>query len=265
MARWTSLVLGMALAAAAAPSVRAAEPGEAGGVDPVARCMRANLPAQSRIREAAFVSRDHLGSERRVEALVTWKRFEDGLYRVLLRVRAPEDLRDSAVLLIERAEGTDLFLYVPELRKTRRITSQSLRGSLFGSDFTYEDFQRLQGMAAQGERERLPDSEIEGVPVHVLVQHKGPDEASAYERVVSYVDAATCVPLRVEMWEPGERLRKVMTIDPGSVLEQDGARIPRRVLLEDRRQGSTTRLELDGVDLAVKVPRRELGLSALER
>ncbi|MHC4710385.1 MAG: outer membrane lipoprotein-sorting protein, partial [Planctomycetota bacterium] len=196
---------------------------------------------------------------------VWWRRFEKGRLRVLLRVQGPEDLRGSALLLIERSSGSDMFLYLPELRKTRRITSHTVSGSLFGSDFTYEDFQQIQGINLGREIQALPDATLDGVPVHVIAQRPAPGTGSSYERVVSYVTRDGCVPIRSEMWEPGERLRKLLTADLSKLYEQKGVRIPTHLRMEDRLSRSSTDLVLSDIEVGKKIPRRYFEMTALER
>ena len=49
------------------------------------------------------------------------------------------------VLLLEKKDRMpDQFMYLPELRKVRRVTKRSVAGSMFGTDFSYEDFERFQ-------------------------------------------------------------------------------------------------------------------------
>jgi len=128
----------------------------AGGEEPadaeaVTACVQENLPETTSVQSFRLRTSDRAGSEREIAGKVWWRRFENGRSRILLRVKEPGDLRGSALLMIERSSGSDMFLYLPELRKTRRITSHSVSGSMFGSDFTYEDFQQIQGISLGGE------------------------------------------------------------------------------------------------------------------
>lgn len=239
--------------------------GEITDADAIAACVQKNLPETTSVQTFHFRTADRAGSERQITGKVWWRRFEDGLSRVLLGVGEPGDLRGSALLLIERSSGSDMFLYLPEMRKTRRITSHSVSGSLFGSDFTYEDFQQIQGVRQEGETEALPDTTLEGVPVHVVAQRPAPEAGSSYARVVSYVTRDGCVPIRSEMWEPGERLRKVLTADLSSLYDEDGVRIPTHLRMEDRLQRSSTDLFFSDIEVGEKIPRRYFDMTALER
>lgn len=230
----------------------------------VERCLRANFPKATSVQRVRFQTRDRTGEGREIEGRVWWRRFPDGRSRVLYRVLSPADLRGSAVLAIQRGDGgSDLFSYLPELRKVRRISSQSLQGSLFGSDFTYEDFQYLQGLREQKEVEIEPGASHDGD--WTLSSTPDASSGSAYTRVVLTVDKKTCLPVRTEFYEAGDRLRKVMTLDPEQVFEQDGARIPMHVEMTDRLEESRTELDVLEVEVGRKVPRRVFDMKALER
>lgn len=228
-------------------------------------CIRANFPKHSSIQEVKLRTEDRGGSSRELTAKLWWKRFKAKRSRVLIQVRSPEDIRGAAVLLIERDGGTDLFLYSPELKKTRRINTHAVSGSLFGSDFTYEDFKQLQGLAMEGATEHLPATELDGIAVDAFAHMKNPEQGSAYGKVVTYVTQETCIPMKVEMYEPGGTLWKVMTVDLGSMIERDGVRIPSRLVMEDVLEGSKTSLEVISLEVDVKIERRIFELATLGR
>ena len=104
---------------------------------------------------------------------------------------------------------------------------------MFGTDFSYEDFERLLGMAADASRTRLPDAELEGRPVYVLEGRPAPDSGSAYERVVTFVERERCVALRTESWERAGGLRKLLEADPQQITREGSDWIARSQKLSD--------------------------------
>jgi hypothetical protein len=140
-----------------------------------------------------------------------------------------------------------------------------LGGSMFGSDFTYEDFSQLQGMAVEGRSERSPDAELEGVPVRVIQHFPTADSGSSYEQVTTYVDAVSCVPLKSEMFEKGARLRKVLTADRTQIFESDGVRIPQKLRMEDLRDQSSTDLVVQEIEVEIEIKERIFTVPSLER
>jgi outer membrane lipoprotein-sorting protein len=246
----TGLAVGQATAAPLAPEV--AE---------VRDCAERNLPQHS-ARQEIVLERSVQGRKaRRLEATLLWKRAEDGLSRVRVTVNAPPPERGTAFLLIEREGPDDMFSYLPEYRKVRRITTRAVTGSFLGTDVSYEDFQRLQGLADRSEVKRLEDATLAGRPVYVLEAASRSDPASAYDRVRSYFDRETCVLLRAELSGPGvEREVEVAWADVERV---DERWIPRRLVLRDRTKGSETRLSVSNAEWDVDLPDRLFRESAL--
>ncbi len=136
-----------------AQPARAAE-----GIDEVRECVERNLPKESVVQDIQLVSRDRSGQERVYEGKFYGKRAAGEDFNVLLRLEKPLDLRGSSYLLLRKGDDTDVFVYLPELRRVRRITTRTIAGSLFGTEFSYEDFERLQDVAEASSSERLPDA-----------------------------------------------------------------------------------------------------------
>ena len=232
--------------------------------DSLIECAKNNTPAKSSRQRVEFHSMDRDGHGREISATVSWER-NDGKSRVLLRIHEPADLRGAGLLLLEKSDQTDMFIYLPELKKVKRVTSHMLRGSLFGSDFTYEDFMQFQGISVEGRSEELEGSTLDGVDVRVLVQYPSDDAGSAYERIVSYWDRETCIPLKTEMYETGSKLRKVLTINRENLFHSNGAVIPQEVVMKDLRDQTSTRLVIKDIEIDIKIPRKFFSKSGLEQ
>jgi outer membrane lipoprotein-sorting protein len=225
------------------------------GVDEITDCIKANQPKLSTEQEVSFRVVDRLGSARVSNAKIYWQKTR-GQTNALVRFTAPSDLRGSALLLIEKGDRSDMFMYLPELRKVRRISDRTVAGSMFGTDFSYEDFERLQGLTEDGDTRRLPDGEVEGRATFVLEGRPARGEDSAYERVVSYVDQEHCVPLRTELYEQSDRPRKVMVAPFEKVSQHDSLWVPRLVQVRDLLDETQTELILDEVEFDKKLPRK---------
>lgn len=228
--------------AGAAPGVAAER-----SIQEIQDCARKNLPENSARQELSLLIRDGSGAEQTIEAELFWKRGESGRSKVLLRVSAPPDLRGSAFLLIERESGSDMFSYLPELGKVRRITGRTVSGSLFGSDFSYEDIERLQSLATQSKVEKLADAEVAGRAVWVLTAPIPPESGSKYQRVVTFVDQQTCVALKTELMEGPEQVRKEVVVSPDHVKPEGARFIPREIVARDLEGSSETRLRVEKV------------------
>jgi hypothetical protein len=227
--------------------------------DPIAEaqaCASKNLPERTLELRATFTKVDRVGGERESRAKVIGKKLGDGLQRAVLRFDKPRDVRGTAMLMIENPSGaSDFYVYSPDERRTRRISGKS-GGGLFGTDFSYDDFENWRGFGKKSKPERLPDAVEAGRPVYVLAGSPANDETSTYERVVTFIDRETCVVLRIDSYEPGPKLRKVLRSDPASVERAGDLSIAKSLELEDVLDGTRTRVAIDAIRIDVDLPDR---------
>ncbi len=259
------LTLPAAPAAAQAPASVDAVPGRS--VDEVLDCVKQNTPEESSVQLVEFTAVDRIGGERVSRAKILGKKFEsDSMRRVLLRFTKPLEIRGSAFLAIEQDSGSpDMFLYTPELRKTKRVTGQGGGGKLFGTDFSYEDFARWQGLNQPGASRRLPDAVESGQPVWVVETKPENKQESSYERVVFFVDQETCVTLKTESYERGDTPRKVLTASPGQLLEEGGVWFASELLMRDLRDQTHTQVIIEDVEVDRGLRDSDLSLAKLDR
>jgi Outer membrane lipoprotein-sorting protein len=227
--------------------------------DPLAEaqaCARRNLPSSSLEMRATFTKVDRVGGERESRAKLLGKTLADGLRRAVLRFERPTDIRGTAMLMIENPSGaSDFYVFSPDERRVRRISGRS-SGGLFGTDFSYDDFENWRGLSKRSKSERLPDAVESGRPVYVLAGTPAAEDGSSYERVVSYIDRETCVVLRIDSYEQDAKLRKILRADPASVEKSGDVSIATAFELEDVLDGTRTRVAIDTIQLDVDLPDR---------
>jgi len=227
--------------------------------------MRANAPLRSSSQTLVLQVRDRIGVVQESEARFSWQKQGERESRALLRIVKPVDMRGAGLLVIEEGDRRDLFMYMPELRRVRRVTGRMAAGALFGSDFGIDELEQISGIGETISVEHLRDDDLDGRPVHVVSHRLDRSEGGAFERIVAFVDRETCVPLRAEFLEPGGRLRKVLTVEP-SDLAREGARwVARRSLVRDLRDETETELVVREIEFDAEIPRRTFTHRELER
>lgn len=258
MQRLVAITFGLAVLpigfAGAALGVEMRKPSSQSTADEIDTCVRKNFPDDSMVQTVSMVMRDRVGAERTLEAEMFWEKDpESQLSNVLLTFENPPELRCAAVLVRGKEPQNDMFMYVPELGRVIRITQRMVSGTMMGTDFSYDDFSRLQGMISSLESERLADEQVAGRAAYVTQSLPAP--GSDYERIRSLIDQETCVPLRVEFFEKGgPEPAKVLTVDPTKLPEQKSRWIPREIQMEDVRGGTSTRLVIERLRLSVPIP-----------
>ena len=214
-------------------------------------CMQRNLPETTSAQSIELRARDRSGYEQVLEADVYWKRYAADQARVMMYFREPVDIRGARFLVVEKQPQNDMYIYMPSLFKVRRVTSRNISNSIMGTDFSYEDFERIQGVLSDISAEQFPDDTLAGRPVYVLMSY--PDESSGYVKVATYIDKESCVPLKTEFYESGHELRKQLTVDPADIRRQGGIFYPSELVVKDFKQKTETRLIVHNVNVGAEL------------
>ena len=249
--RWRGSFAAIAAGCCASASAGALETAQE-----IQACVRQNVESKSATQRIELDAKDRVGAINRLDARVYYKKDETGAMRVLMQIEAPEDLREAAILLVERPSGQDIFMYVPEQRRVRRLHGRTVTDTMFGTDFSYEDFRRMQAIGNDLPAERLPDAEIGGRPVFVLGSKMPESAESVYQRLVAYVDQATCVPLKVEFFQKGETPRKVLEADPAQIVEEKGRRVAKKLVMRDLQADTETAITISDLQVDVEIPEK---------
>jgi len=206
----------------------------------VRTCVEKNMPKTTAVQAIELTARDRSGYEQVLLADVYWKRDADNRSRLLMHFEEPADVRNARFLIIENQPQNDMYIYMPGLFKVRKITSKRISSSILGTDFSYEDYERLHGILQDQEAEQYPDDVLDGRPVYVI--HSYPGDTSGYDKIATYIDQQTCVTLKTELFERGHQLRKTLTIDPADIQPVGDIQVPRALVMRDLRDNTETRL-----------------------
>jgi len=150
---------------------------------------------------------DRRGRKRIQQTMVLRKYYGHDKRQVLYYLE-PSNVRDTAFLTYDYADAAtedEQWLYLPALRKTRRI-SASDRGDYFlGTDLTYEEMKRQNKISLQDWRfTRIGESEVDGITT-VVIEGVPVSETVAqelgYGRARWYVDLATATIRRTENFD----------------------------------------------------------------
>jgi outer membrane lipoprotein-sorting protein len=135
----------------------------------------------------------------------------DGLLRNVIIFHQPASVQDTRFLTIENdGRDDDQWIYLPGLRRVRRIAAGEGSNSFMGTDFSYDDLKSLE--IDDYEYELLREETLGDRPVYVVeVTPIDPDD-SQYSRVVQWVDRERWLPLRMELFDHEGELLKVNTV-----------------------------------------------------
>jgi uncharacterized protein len=206
----------------------------------------------------------------RTRALRSYRRQLATERRAVLFFDDPPAVKGTAFLswdYPDPARDDDQWLYLPELRKTRRIALAERGRAFLGTDLSYDDMKKETKVEASDYRWTSGGEEsVDGARCWV-VEGIAVDEATAratgYGRLRMRVDAETWMPRFLEYWDPaGAPLKTVRLLDVERI---DGVWTARRIEAANLQTGHQTRLRFDRVDFRTDVPEDLLTEDALRR
>jgi outer membrane lipoprotein-sorting protein len=116
---------------------------------------------------------------------------------------SPADQRGIAFLSLP---GDLMYIYLPSYAKVRRIASHVKNTSFAGTDFTYEDMEAVK--FSQKYNAELLREETDSFVVQLTPK---PGVQSDYSKLIMWIRKDIFFPVRVEMYDRGGNLYKLMT------------------------------------------------------
>ena len=160
-----------------------------------------------------MVLRNKRGQESRRELRVNVLEVEGDGDKSMFVFDQPRDVEGTALLIYAHKEAADdQWLYLPALKRVKRISSASRSGSFMGSEFAYED------MSAQ-EVEKFTYRYLRDEPcgesaeLTCAVSERFPaDKRSGYSRQVTWQDRDALRLLKVEYYDRKNAHLKTLTV-----------------------------------------------------
>lgn len=166
--------------------------------------------------------------KQRVRELTTFTKDKGEDTYSMMFFLSPPDVEDTGFLTYDYDDedrDDDQWLYLPALKKTKRIASSDKSGSFMGSDFSYADM--TDRPLSKYEYELLQEAEVDGHPVWVIqatpIDEEEIDE-TGYTKSVQFVRKDNDVVIRSKIWVKKGKRNKYMEVQE---LEQiDGIWVP---------------------------------------
>ena len=139
---------------------------------------------------------------------LTMKKLEaDNGDKTILEFTTPADVKGTILLTHEHlTKDDDQWLYMPGLKKTKRIVSKNKSGSFMGSEFSYEDLssQHYKKFLHSGNAQEVM---LNGVK-HYKAERKPSDENSGYSKEIVFVDVKNFLIQRIDYYDKNDNLLK---------------------------------------------------------
>lgn len=146
--------------------------------------------------------------------------------KLLVKFSTPTDIKGTNFLQIEHSEGDDdLWIYLPALKKSRRLVANNKKDSFVGSDFSYGDISLpkvdlYRHTLLRSEPIDQHDSYvIESIPASDAVKSN-----SGYSKKITWVRKDTLLESKVEYYDLSARLLKTQLTTNHQRVESDPQR-----------------------------------------
>ena len=182
--------------------------------------MQRNLAATkvaTSIADATFTLRNKGGAERIRKSFGATKLQSNGDDNMrMVRFMSPADIKGTTTLLIEHGEADDdMWVYLPALKKVRRLVSSNKKDSFVGTDFSYGDV--IGHKVEEWTHRLLREEVVDGAACYViesLPRNETVAANSGYSKRITWVRKDNFVSPRAEFWDTaGQPLKRIAASD----------------------------------------------------
>lgn len=182
------------------------------------------------------------------------------------RFQYPADAKGLATLLVEHSDrADDVWLYVPAIKKTRRVIADGKRDSFMGTVLSYGD---VIGHRPSKWQHRITGENTWDGHACWMVESIPADEAarteSGYSKRLSCVDRETAFNWKMDVWDAdGKPLKSILNRQVKPVAEQSGAFVAFEVEARNAQTGDSTLLSIQRFEFAPDLPEADFSPAVL--
>jgi outer membrane lipoprotein-sorting protein len=197
----------------------------------------------------------HKSGAKRVRKIKAWMKGDD---YTLVRFLSPANVKGTGFLSVKE----DDWLYLPALKKVRRIATKEKGGSFMGSDFSYDDVGGG-SVIEDYDAELLGVEEYEGQNCYVLeLVPKNPEDIS-YSKLKRWVDRDSFCSMKIEYYDKHGELLKVMYSSEFEEMKEFW--VTKRIEMQNVQKGSKTIIVVEETELNPEIPGEMFTTRQLER
>lgn len=155
---------------------------------------------------------DNKGNTRERQVAVATRQFGNTT-KTLMRFLAPADVQGTSILIYDYEDkADDMWVYLPSLRRTRRIVSTERGKSFMGSEFSNADMSRPN--TDDFTYNMLGEEVVNGLncwKVEAIAKSRDIESEYGFKKRVSFIEKATYLVQKSELYDKSGNLQKIMT------------------------------------------------------
>ena len=174
----------------------------------------------------------------------------------------PRDIKGTALLSFTHKTGPDdQWLYLPALKRVKRIASDNKSGPFMGSEFAYEDIASQE--VDKYTYKFLRDDTLDGLDVFVFERYPV-DKKSGYTRQVVWMDTKDYKARKIEYYDRKNSLLKTLVFTDYN-LYRDKYYRAHDMYMVNHQKGKSTRLLQTNFNFDVELTDRDFDKNSLKR
>ncbi len=182
--------------------------------------------------------------------------------KTLMVFLSPKDQKGTALLTFQHAEkDDDQWLYLPALKRVKKIASSKKSGPFMGSEFSFED---IGGQLIEDYNYKyLRDEVYEGQDCFVVESYPK-DKNSGYTKVITWVDKEHYRTLKAEFYDRKKSHLKTLTSN-GFKLYEDKFWRPDELVMVNHQTGRSTVLQQSDIQFKTGLSDSDFNKNSLKR
>ncbi|HEY5703351.1 MAG TPA: outer membrane lipoprotein-sorting protein [Gammaproteobacteria bacterium] len=259
MLKWLYIILPLILLSL---EIRAAETPEGKGLAIAIEADRRDTGWDNQLSDMEMILRNKQGEESKRTLTIKTLEVENDGDKSLTVFDNPRDVKGTAFLSYTHAlEPDDQWLYLPALKRVKRISSANKSGPFVGSEFAYEDLSSQE--VEKYSYKWLRDETLNGKETFVIERYPA-YEYSGYTRQIVWIDKSIYQPLKVEYYDRKNALLKTLTISNYRQYIDKYWR-PDSMLMVNHQTGKETLLNWKNYQFNNDLDERDFDLNTLKR
>ncbi|MEA1911069.1 MAG: outer membrane lipoprotein-sorting protein, partial [Spirochaetota bacterium] len=180
-------------------------------------------------------------ASRRIQTLIL---NENDLTKTITLFLEPASVRNTRFLTVENnGRADDQWIFLPSLRKVKRIASGEKGGSFMGSDFSYSDMGSSGSSVDDSAQTILKEEKYNGRNCFVVESIPKAGTDNNYGKYISWVDKLTWLALKVEFYSKDGRTQ-IKELNSENITQENGHWFAKKITMETLDSGHKTLLDI---------------------
>lgn len=191
-----------------------------------------------------LVNKDGDKGTRRIQTLIL---NENDLTKTITLFLEPASVRNTRFLTVENdGRADDQWIFLPSLRKVKRIAAGDKDGSFMGSDFSYSDMGSSGSSVDDSVQTILREEKYNGRNCFVVESIPNAGTDNNYGKYITWVDKTSWLTLKVEFYSKDGRTQ-IKELNSENIVKENGHWLAKKITMETLESGHKTILEIKQV------------------